>query len=284
MNNLTACQRLCLRIIGFVTMAYLARHYSPQFIVDWAWDIETPDIFTLAGNNPLFYFTETIVFPRIVPLFVCFFSALWVWFMYDIEDFIHFLRTPVSNQKGFTLIEVMVVVAIIGIMSTISIMYINSAPYKLRGEASHIRGTLQAAKMETVKSRQNVTFGFNNDNKSIVDIWVGKTYRKTINLNYGVMIEDVNVPPGKISDKAIPSTVPQSIMDQCAPPIPLASCQALIDWGNQFIGKSYDHVIIFDPRGLAHSHGKFNIIFKDSKIPFNVNMVGNIQIGNAEKN
>lgn len=282
MKNLTGCQKLCFRIIGLVTVLYLIRHYSPQFIVDWAWDIDTPDIFTLAGNNPLFYFTESIIVHRSVPIFVCLLSALYVFFMYDIEEFIQYLSTPVTNQKGMTLVEVMVVVAIVGILSSIAALHLNRDSYKLRAMASNIRGTLQAVKMESIKTRENVSFGFNNTNKSVIDIWVSGNFRKSINLDYGVVIDSVNVPSGKIPDKAMPTSVPQSVMDQCTPPTPLAQCQALIDWGNQYKGKSYDHMIIFNSRGMVLSYGKFNIILNGNKISFDVNMVGNIKMGNSE--
>lgn len=58
---------------------------------------------------------------------------------------------------GLTIIEVLVVMAIISIMSGVGMLYINSASFRLQSEARNIRTALFHARQEAIKSNREST-------------------------------------------------------------------------------------------------------------------------------
>ncbi|WP_084031956.1 GspH/FimT family pseudopilin [Desulfonatronum lacustre] len=67
------------------------------------------------------------------------------------------------NTGGLTIIEVLVVVAIISIMSGIGLFYINSASFRLQSEARNIRSALFHARIDAIKTNSDVTMKFYTD-------------------------------------------------------------------------------------------------------------------------
>lgn len=82
------------------------------------------------------------------------------------------LRDKIMFKSGFTLIEVMIVIAIVGIMSAVAIpSIINWLPnYRLSSAARDIVSCLQEAKMRAVKENTNVIVIFSsNEYEAFVD-------------------------------------------------------------------------------------------------------------------
>lgn len=67
-----------------------------------------------------------------------------------------------SSHSGFTLVELLVVVAIIGILSSVAIAGLNNLipRYQVKSAAQDLRTNLQKAKMEAVKSNRETLVTF----------------------------------------------------------------------------------------------------------------------------
>jgi len=75
---------------------------------------------------------------------------------------IHRESKIMKSSKGFTLIEVIIVVAIIGIMAAISIPAISSwlPNYRLKAAARELYSDMQKIKLEAIKKNTNVGIAF----------------------------------------------------------------------------------------------------------------------------
>ena len=74
-----------------------------------------------------------------------------------------------APEKGFTLVELMVVVAITAIIAGFTVAEINSTTYKLKSTARTLRAKMQKAKLLAVKENCNVFVDFDLDGGGTID-------------------------------------------------------------------------------------------------------------------
>lgn len=76
-----------------------------------------------------------------------------------------------KNKAGFTIMELVVVIALIGIMSAVAVPNIASwtADLKLGGAATDILSLLQNARLKAVKERDFVVVAFDPDDNGVLD-------------------------------------------------------------------------------------------------------------------
>lgn len=74
-------------------------------------------------------------------------------------------RLPGRNAAGFTLMELMVVLAILGVLSAVSIpAFVRQIPkYRLKSAARELTSQLRRMRYEAVRGKKNVTMVFDQD-------------------------------------------------------------------------------------------------------------------------
>ncbi|WP_291319316.1 GspH/FimT family pseudopilin [Desulfonatronospira sp.] len=97
-------------------------------------------------------------------------------------------KNAVANAStGLSLIELLVVLAIIAILAGTALIYINTDGYRLRAEANNLKSTLQAARMEAVNRNERVRIDFAVNSYTV---------RLMENNNNEEVLQSTNLPPG----------------------------------------------------------------------------------------
>lgn len=192
---------------------------------------------------------------------------------------------PQFNSKGFTLVEVMTVVAIIGIMSTIAIHYISKSPYKQRAATRDFYSNVQKVRMEAIRIRSDISFGI-NDNSNVIDVYDDKGFRKSIALPYGSTISSKDVPSGALDTHELPKLWPSYLYDKCdalgyGPSLAsYKSCPEVIKYFDYHDGTKYDHVTTWSSLGYVKvGSGNYQIKLQNTSQNVEIGVAGSMNIG-----
>ena len=79
-------------------------------------------------------------------------------------NFFHHPARPSTNDSGFSLVELVIVVAIIAVLGTVAIQNFSPANARLKQAARELYGNLQRARMEAIKTNQDVGIVFDTAN------------------------------------------------------------------------------------------------------------------------
>lgn len=103
-------------------------------------------------------------------------------------------RQARASAGGFSLVELMVTVALVAIILGLSSAYMNSSHYKLRTAAHNMRSAMQKSRLEAIKRNRIVVFDFDINDDGAADrfftIWVDCNW----NLNFNGSLDGTGKP------------------------------------------------------------------------------------------
>ncbi len=135
-------------------------------------------------------------------------------------------KTGTKSEAGFSLVELMVVVAIIAVIGAIAVPNMSPANARLKQAARELYGNMQRARMEAIKSNQNVGIVFdtvnnqyllcqnaNSDNdctdagETILSTTTFSTYGSNVQFGYGAATLNA-LTTGTLAQRACPANCP----------------------------------------------------------------------------
>lgn len=269
----------------FTLMLHLSVFYAPAKLVAWGKSIESP-IWAGIFNNSSTVHVLGLEYPSYIPLICIILVQLFIIYHYfkPVKEYLSVNPLPyINNSKGFTLIEAMVCIAIIGILCTIGYQVFDIDKYRLRGAATEFYGMMQYSKSLAVKNNRNVYIGVDSDH---YDIWIDDEIYRSIASSNGFTFTSSDIAAGEIGATESPRFVPPDVMKEIEEQCPGSlseSCVPFMNWVNSFKGTKYEHVTIISPRStITIGYGTYEVVGKTTKIPITLNVAGGLSLGNQE--
>lgn len=158
-----------------------------------------------------------------------------------------------QNEKGFSLIELLIVIAILGIVSAIGYSYFDKDKYITKSDAMKLHFICNRGKSEAVKRNKKLFVGINNKN---IDFYVDNMLIDSRYLDYFIIYTD-SVDGGELGGKESPNietcgingTLPDTVCNECgvAP-----GCKEYDDWKKSFEPTEYEYIFSFNQLGITN--------------------------------
>lgn len=165
-------------------------------------------------------------------------------------------RTDVSQLKpsrsdpsaGFSLVELMVTVALVGLILVLFATYTSSSSFRLQAAANSLYAAFQKTRMEAIMRNRNVSLSFDLNGDGVADdqmtVWVDENNNNT----YDGTTELVEVVPRE-EHMALGSVS----TDDGGPPQPPPACSSFPPGGIDFNNAANAKCALFAPDGTASS-------------------------------
>lgn len=275
--KLSTATKINLFVIFIGLVIFLVHYCSPPSLVAWGMNINSPDwacIFENSDRVEVLWFTLS----KGQTIFMFIAITLFALFMNQPPEY----KPIYLNNKGFTLVEVMMVVAIMGILAGIAFLSIDSKPFRQRAAARELFSVFHLAKMEAIKRNSTVSVGVNDKDYAV---WCKGQRLSTGSFNQTISVDSANIASGGVNKTTPPTVVPQAVQDQITNQCggQLVNCQPLIDYLKPFAGTVYNHLTEFNSRGLISTgNGTYKVHSQQTYIPINVNLAGGISVGTKQ--
>jgi len=177
-----------------------------------------------------------------------------------------------KNNKGISLIEILIVLAILGIFSAISYPHFNKKRYIIKSDAMNLWTICSRAKSEAVKRNRILYVGI--DGKD-VDFYTDNQLVNSYYLNYFNIHTD-SVTGGELGGKEVPKIIPDEVIQQCGGILP--GCQSIEDWYKSFEGKYYEYIFSFNQMGITNAEILLKLEVDNELLDtLNINFIGTIK-------